>query len=539
MRFLFVNQRAFLIELASLQATLNLHQAIRQAGLKGIQEIVPAARTLLIYFQPWLTTAAALQEQIQALAPYEADHAAQKQHILEVEYNGEDLAAIAEYCGMSVAELIKTHTETVYTVAFTGFAPGFAYMAAAEHNRLVVPRRSSPRPRIPAGSVALADEFCGIYPQASPGGWQLLGHTDTPMWDLAREPAALLQAGDQVLFKDSQAAKVFAAPSTNTLASIHSVAKQTPAAEPARAALLKVLAPGLQTLIQDQGRHGLLSSGVSESGALDQQAFGRANRLCGNPSHTPALEITQGHAKFQVMSPCVIAITGAITELCLTTGKGSQHILPLEHAFSAEVGDVIELKSTRAGVRNYVAIRDGFACPRVLNSASYDTLARLGPAPLQTEDILYKGDPLALQTVSIYEAPAFAMPDAKHIVTLDIELGPRQDWFTDESLNLLTQQHWQVTATSNRIGVRLQGKTPLSRKITRELPSEGTCKGAIQVPQNGQPVLFLNDHPVTGGYPVIASVCAQHLDLAAQLPPNCHVRFNVLHPDLHNNSKPD
>lgn len=113
-------------------------------------------------------------------------------------------------------------------------------------------------------------------------------------------------------------------------------------------------------------------------------------------------------------------------------------------------------------------------------------------------------------------------------MTLDIMLGPRTDWFTADSVNRLTEQGWHVTAQSNRIGLRLTGAEALVRSQTQELPSEGTCSGAIQIPANGQPVLFLRDNPVTGGYPVIAVVADYHLDLAGQIPPGAFIRFNLI-----------
>ncbi|KLN47372.1 hypothetical protein AAY77_01675 [Providencia rettgeri] len=109
---------------------------------------------------------------------------------------------------------------------------------------------------------------------------------------------------------------------------------------------------------------------------------------------------------------------------------------------------------------------------------------------------------------------------------MDVILGPRTDWFTKQAVGQLTDQLWQVTASSNRIGLRLSSEKPLDREQLQELPSEGTCIGAIQVPANGQPVLFLNDHPLTGGYPVIGAVCEYHLDLAGQIPVNAKIRFN-------------
>ena len=121
----------------------------------------------------------------------------------------------------------------------------------------------------------------------------------------------------------------------------------------------------------------------------------------------------------------------------------------------------------------------------------------------------------------------------RHAIVLDLVLGPRTDWFDGESLELLQQQCWQVTQQSNRVGLRLLGEKPLQRATGfqgGELPSEGTALGALQVPANGQPVLFLADHPLTGGYPVIGCVAPHHLDLAAQLPPGVFVRFKLMAP---------
>ncbi|MNT43318.1 KipI antagonist [compost metagenome] len=107
-------------------------------------------------------------------------------------------------------------------------------------------------------------------------------------------------------------------------------------------------------------------------------------------------------------------------------------------------------------------------------------------------------------------------------------MGPRTDWFDADSIEKLCQQTWLVTNESNRVGLRLSGLSPLLRKITHELESEGTCIGALQIPPSGQPVLFMNDHPLTGGYPVIASVAKHHWDLVAQIPAGCHIKFNKI-----------
>ena len=181
-------------------------------------------------------------------------------------------------------------------------------------------------------------------------------------------------------------------------------------------------------------------------------------------------------------------------------------------------------------LRSYVAVRGGLLVAPVLGSASRDTLAKIGPPTLAAGQRLPIG---AAPTGSAVGAPDRSpppLPRAGDTVTLDVVLGPRTDWFTPEAVALLAAQPWRVTPQQDRVGMRLLGEQPLARTQTQELPSEGTVTGAIQVPASGQPVLFLADHPLTGGYPVIGSVAVHHLDLAAQLPVGAHVRFRVVAP---------
>jgi allophanate hydrolase subunit 2 len=164
-------------------------------------------------------------------------------------------------------------------------------------------------------------------------------------------------------------------------------------------------------------------------------------------------------------------------------------------------------------MRTYVSVRGGVEVPVVLGSRSYDTLSELGPAPLQTGDVLPVGRPVGELLVDV--APV--APLASGLVTLELTRGPRSDWLGD--LTALTEAPWRVDAKSDRIGVRLDGN-PLVRAAGfegRELPSEGVVRGAVQLPADGLPVLFLADHPVTGGYPVVAVLTSRSVDAAAQL----------------------
>ena len=171
-------------------------------------------------------------------------------------------------------------------------------------------------------------------------------------------------------------------------------------------------------------------------------------------------------------------------------------------------------------------MRGGFAIAPVLGSCSTDTLANVGPKPLAAGDLLPVLPARPGAVVGSPEAPPAGLPTTEEVITLDVVMGPRTDWFTAEAVENLSKQIWTVTPQSNRVGIRLAGEQPLTRANSAELPSEGTALGAIQVPPSGQPVLFLADHPLTGGYPVIASVASYHLDRAGQIPVNARLRFN-------------
>ncbi|MTC40829.1 urea amidolyase family protein [Providencia sp. wls1921] len=518
MRFLPVNLSAFMVELPSLEQTMALTDSLTHRPINGIEEITPAARTVLVRYNPAIEHINAIVQQISLRNIEGGEAKTGKLVTIPVHYTGEDLPEVAEYLGVTIEEVIRRHTENEYLVAFSGFAPGFGYMVSKQA-QLQVPRRQSPRVRIPAGSVALAGEFSSVYPQASPGGWQLIGQTDLAVWDINRPEPALLQAGYRVQFVDQSKSSVsYSLPSQTDIKSIDE--NQTYD--------LTVLATGLQTLFQDRGRIGQSALGISESGAMDKSALYSANRLVGNCTQSTVLEVTQGGLKVRANRDLLVGITGAQCPVTITTEDGQIFTSATYQPIHLAKGDVIQLGRPINGVRSYFAVRGGFSVAPVLESCSFNTLAQVGPAPLMVGQSLSIHQKMNHRAISLTESPAFDYPTADDVVVLDVVMGPRTDWFTEQAAELLRQQVWQVTAASNRIGLRLAGEVPLSRELLQELPSEGTCIGAIQVPANGQPVLFLNDHPLTGGYPVIGAVCDYHLDLAGQIPVNGKIRFNPL-----------
>ncbi|MEU7763725.1 biotin-dependent carboxyltransferase family protein [Nocardia sp. NPDC049190] len=269
--------------------------------------------------------------------------------------------------------------------------------------------------------------------------------------------------------------------------------------------------------IQDLGRPGWFDSGVGAAGAADRASLRLANRLVGNPEGHAAIEVLLGGFALHAEQRVTIAITGAPAP---ATVDGT----PVGHAFVLELapGQVLRLGYAPVGLRSYVAVRGGVDVPPVLGSRSRDTMSWLGPEPLGKGDRLPIGPaPRALPTVEF--APVAPLP--ADLVTVRAVLGPRDDWFTDAAA--LFDGGWEVSTDSDRIGARLERRTgrPLTRKDERELPAEGMALGSIQVPPSGQPVVFLADHPITGGYPVIAVVIDADVDAVAQARPGVTIRF--------------
>jgi KipI family sensor histidine kinase inhibitor len=503
---------ALLLEAADLDESMRLLPALQAARLEGVTELVPAARTILVRFDPRVARADELAERLLAVAPAEQRAAASDVVTIPVRYDGEDLAEVAAHLGLDVDALIARHQAAAWTVAFTGFAPGFGYLVG-DDPVFDVPRRPSPRTRIPAGSVALAGRFSGVYPKQSPGGWQLIGRTDLAMWDLDRDPPALLAPGTAVRFERVERELVEAARPAH------------PATSAAHA--LEVVRPGLQLLVQDLGRPGMAAQGVSAAGGADRAALREANRAVGNAPGDAGLELAGGGAVLRFRGAGVIALTGAGADAALHAGDAA-HVVEAGRPAAVEDGDELRIGGVRDGLRVVLAVRGGVATEPVLGSRSTDTLAQLGPAPLAAGDVVpLHGPGRALRAVERTRAPRIPLPAPGDEVELGIVLGPRDDWFTPAALASLVAQSWAVTPRSDRVGVRLEGD-PLERARHGELESEGAVTGAIQVPPDGQPVLFLPDHPLTGGYPIIGAVVDRDLDLAGQLPPGSRVRFRIV-----------
>ncbi|MDN7120665.1 biotin-dependent carboxyltransferase family protein [Nocardioides sp. ChNu-153] len=299
-------------------------------------------------------------------------------------------------------------------------------------------------------------------------------------------------------------------------------------ARPARPALL-VHRVGGPAYVEDTGRPGQAGIGVGRSGAADRAAHALANRLLGNAPGAAALEVTLGGLELEVTGA-----PGAVVWLCLTGAPAPLVVAGREVGpgalVAARTGDRVAVGTPTRGLRSYLAVRGGIDVPAVLGSRSHDVLAGIGPAPLRPGTVLPVGDEVAGQPVvdGVPPAPGSDPGD----VVLRVVRGPRDDWVADAGV--LTTGAWRASSRTDRVGMRLERGEPgteapagLLRAADHDasLPSEGATRGALQVPPSGEPVLFLADHPVTGGYPVVGVVVDADVDRAAQVRPGETVRF--------------
>lgn len=277
--------------------------------------------------------------------------------------------------------------------------------------------------------------------------------------------------------------------------------------------VLLVEQPGPLALLQDLGRPGQAHLGVSPSGAADRSAHRLANRLVGNREDAVTIEVTLGGLVLRAAATTFVAVTGAPTQLRLSGRPTSSHC-----TVALRPGDRLAVEAPARGLRSYLAVRGGIVAPATLGSCSRDVLVGLGPEPLRAGDLLAVGRPAGpLPDTDL-------APTSPPATTLRLLPGPRRDWFDHQAWSKLLGTPWTVASELDRVAVRLQGER-LERREQSELPSEGLIRGAVQVPASGQPLIFLTDHPVTGGYPVIAVVTERSCDLAAQLRPGDAVRF--------------
>jgi KipI family sensor histidine kinase inhibitor len=522
MRFLAAGESALVVELGNaidpeLNArVLDLDRALLAAPFDGYLEAVPSYRSLLVFFDPERACAESVEEHVRRLGAEAGRVERKPPRIREVPtvYDGEDLEDVARRIGATVDEVVRLHSEREYLVYMVGFTPGFAYMGKT-HERLELPRRSSPRTRVPAGSVGIAMGQTGIYPSSTPGGWNLLGRAEhRDLFDLSRDPPSYFLPGDRVRFVPVDA--LAGRPENERARTGSSVSA------------LEVLDGGLLTTVQDLGRVGYQRYGVPVAGAADGPALRAANCLVGNEPGAAGLECTVSGPGLVALRPMVAAVTGADLGAAVERNDLGRFGVPPWSSFLLRPGNVLRFEGRRSGARAYVAFAGGLDVLEVLGSRSTYLTAGFGGLDGRA---LRAGDRLGLRPSARAVAPGLKWPRDERErdeseIPIRLVLGPQEDSFTEEGLATLSSSIYTVASASDRMGLRFEG--PALEHRGREFVSDGIMQGGIQVPPNGLPILMLADRATMGGYPKIATAALADLSRLAQLLPGDRVRFRIV-----------
>jgi len=447
------------------QEALDLAAALALDPPDGLLDAVPGARTLLLLYDP------------DQLDPDRLDLSRRSEPPpprvvrLQACYDGADLDAVARELGLSREQMIRRHVEAEHVVSFLGFAPGFAYMTGG----FPLPRLRTPRVKVPAQSLAIADGYTGIYPAETPGGWRLLGRVGARMFDPCANPPALLRPGDRVIFEPVEQLPELPAPRP----------RPAPSGEP----LLRVVAPGASTSVQGGPRYGLLSSGVPAGGAMDLAALASANRAVGNAPLAAALEITLAGPELQALQDVRVALGTEVRRLAR--------------------GERLRSGAVNRGVRAYLAVEGGLEPP----------LAGEPSRRLHRDDLLHRA---SRPPPGGSRPPRLPLRWGEPLIEVRAHRGPQWDFFA--SPEDFFDREYRVSPSSDRRGLRLQGPA-LALARRSDIPPEGTALGAVQVPGDGLPIVLGPDRPVTGGYAKIATVVPADFPLLAQARPGTAIRF--------------
>lgn len=478
--------------------------ATRAANIPGVVDVIPSPDRVTVVYDPLAGESvegliAMLRERLANPATEPPRPAGSLD--IPVRYGGEDgpdLDAVCRHHGIDRAAVIRLHSDTDYLVTAIGFVPGFPYLAGLSE-QLATPRLATPRTCIPAGSVGIGGSQTGVYPFATPGGWQLIGRTSLRLFDPAATQPALLAMGDRVRFRE--------------VADLPEISAGPPAAtEQRRPPQLTILEPGLLTTVQDLGRPRYRSSGVPSGGAADSMSARLANLVVGNPETAAVLEFTLVGPRIRFETPSVVALAGSLF-------SGYPPLRPLV----MQGGDVLALGHAEAGCRGYLAVAGGIEVPPVLGSRCTYLPANFGGfsgRPLQPGDRLAAGKPAHLPRGRHWSLAPDLLPLPPRAGSCCIRFIPAADQPTGAAA--FSSRSFRVTARSDRMGLRLSGSLSPCQS---DGISRAVLPGAIQLPPDGNPILLLADAQTIGGYAVLGQVITADLPLAGQLRPGSTVRF--------------
>jgi antagonist of KipI len=495
-----------------------LDASLAREAFPGFREAVPTCRSLLVVFDPRETS----RHEVGRILLARGENAASEEsegrlHRIPTKYGGEegpDLAFVAREKGLSEAEVVALHSGRDYTALMLGFTPGFAYLGALPEE-LRLPRRATPRPRVAAGSVAIAAAQTAVYPSASPGGWHVLGRTSHRLFDPCADPPALVRPGDRVRFEPVD---VLEEPSPLSAPD---------ASESKAEKALEVVAGGLLTTVQDAGRHGYRRFGVAWAGPVDARSLAAANLAVGNLPGEAGLECTIAGPTLRFLRGTLFAIAGADLGAVLHRADLGPWPVPIGTRVLARADNVLAFTGRASGCRAYLAFAGGIRVPVVLGSRATDLAGGFGGVAgraLEAGALLSLGQARPAEGVRGGADSSFALEETTR---LRVVLGPQSDNFTSEAVERLMSESYRLETTSDRTGCRLSGAR-LAHAGSAEIVSDGMLPGSIQVPADGQPIVMLADSPTTGGYAKIATVVASDLARLAQLlPGEGRVTFTV------------
>jgi antagonist of KipI len=519
-RALPVGDAALTVELgATLDGRTNarvrsLDRDLARRPFDGFREAVPTHRSLLVLYDPAVARFPDVARDLRTRAAATAEPLPPgRHHEIPVAYGGEngpDLASVAHEHGLSEAEAVRLHSQPEYTAFMLGFTPGFPYLGLVPE-ALECPRRATPRVRVPAGSVAIAARQTGIYPSASPGGWHVLGRTSVRLFDPLREEPALVAPGDRVRFVPVE--------------DLPAPEPPLPASPCVALAVVEVLEAGVLTTVQDGGRAGYRRVGVSGAGPMDARAHAAANRAVGNAAGAAALECTVVGPTLAFLAPLRFAVAGADLGAVLERADLGSWPVPPGAGVLARPGNVLRFTGARRGTRAYVALQGGIEVPLVLGSRATDLASGFGGLAGRA---LVASDRLAVCAARARDLRESRPEMATRSATVRVVLGPQAEHFDARGLSSFLDGTWRVSATSDRVGCRLEGDA-LRHAGPAEILSDGMVPGSIQVPPDGRPIVMMADGPTTGGYPKIATVVSADLPLLGQLVPGeGEVRFEAV-----------
>lgn len=477
-------------------------EAVAAARLPGVEEIVASpGRVTVLLAHGACGEVAGLEKTLTAIVTQTASTAddAGTPHEIPVIYDGPDLEDVCTTHHIDRRQLVALHTELDYVVEAIGFLPGFGYLAGLPES-LATPRRATPRARVPAGAVGIGGRQTGVYPFASPGGWNLIGRSPVSLFDAARPQPALLAVGDRVRFMAADLPTGdWWQPRSQT------------AVEQVPSATITVVQPGLFTTVQDLGRRGHRAAGVPLSGAADSVSLRLANLLVGNAEDAAAIECTLLGPTLRFDRDATVALVGAAF-------PG----LPANWPVQVPSGKEVVLGHATLGCRGVLAVAGGIDVPPVLGSRSTLVTAGFGGyagRPLRAGDRLAVGE--AQGRSGLIKALPPRLAALKRPCSLRVIPGEQAALAGDA----VWSQSFRASSRSDRMGLRLDGEPISCVGHDACMKSVAVFPGTVQLPPDGQPIVLLADAQTIGGYPVIGQVIEADLPLAAQLRPGEEVRL--------------